>query len=521
MDQIRRIDSEMPTDHEKIMFYLLFCIRSSEAAFYKIQDAKKIDQIISFVIQRLKTIRKGVVNELKDILHDQKNDIDSLISIIPFLTQYFNDGYKNYNYLLFKSYQNAFTPEEKKSLLKNILATKKEILSGVLVSQMTNQENIPLLAAATVEAIPLQSRHLGPQEAENLIFKSHGDDLFLREPLMQLLPQITNPDNLMSFEIKKSITKVEKVKAREYLTPHLKKFLALNNKKITFAKILKSKNFADLQGNLFGFMINEDRSLFSNYANALDQTPYLGLQLINDYINDAALEKIMNKASVYQNSQSEKLILQYLSALKNIIPGKGQDFKSLKQFFRETHSMLWNEILCELKHALESFSDKILIEEKINYQIGKNAFLAICGGLADVCIAKDYALFKRSDFNVLSMKNNEQYLGFTMLYFTEYENKKMLVIGGIEPAPEISQNYKPEQIYRQTIEVMLEYLQKTDISYLALFNVSDISNRQNLNQYLIKEVLPRLVLKPFETALQRTHNSFYHDFYLLWEKSNN
>jgi hypothetical protein len=240
---------------------------------------------------------------------------------------------------------------------------------------------------------------------------------------------------------------------------------------------------------------------------------------MEEFIYERAKNFIIDLMVEFENSQSEILLKSYLDRLNSLLPDSKNTSLSLFDFFSENHLWLWDDLIAELNYSLNSFEEKIISTDTLSYQMGKNAYLALCGGVADVCIANDYELYKRSSFNLLAVKDKNKYLGFLLLYFVKENDKNILIVGGVEPGVEMLEKFSDLDVYYQMMEALIEFTQKTKIDRIGLLNVGDLSNRKKLNDKLLFQItkkLPRIrMTQSFNRIGKEEENQ---DYFLLWEK---
>lgn len=146
----------------------------------------------------------------------------------------------------------------------------------------------------------------------------------------------------------------------------------------------------------------------------------------------------------------------------------------------------WSGIFHELREGIRSFDTKEEIPGPDTvYRIGKSAWLSIFGGLADICIARDTRLFARDNFTLVSMVQEERYVGFNLVHMVQEGNEKILVLAGCEPANFFASRHSPGQIYEEVVAVLERMGRIAGFSKVVqIADENAFSNRDKIKQYI-------------------------------------
>jgi len=502
--QKKRIETQILSD--RVKFDLLFHFYYENLYALKNLSPSQNKLVFNFIMKIFEIKGNGMPAEIMTIFKDP--DL-SFFEIIDDLMLFYSLGNSVYDSLYFKTFLELTDLKSRMDLVRGISIVKTQILEGQKIKEIQYDSKAleDILVIATLQAIPAKSSFLSIQQAKQILLHSFQKDSFLRSHLQQIMPEIIHPETEMSFSLSKPLPKITRTKSRDYALTNLTEFLNHSHyKKASFAKIMGVENSQKFSEAYLSFVRKTDAGFLGGLSLLESDDHFVLLNKIKDYINDNVKDLINSALQNYQKAHAPVLIESKFNDLKNRLGLKHLD--NPEELFLAMHHVVWEKILEEIDYALNSYENKPSDPMPVEYQMGKNAFLSVCGGLADICIAKEYALFERPDFNVLSIKNDQYYLGFIMLYDIIEDNQKKLIVGGIEPSADLMQWVEPEIITEQIFEVLREFIVKTDYDVLGLLEVSDISNRQNLNSYLHKKIMPRLTLKKFSGLFHRvaTHS---------------
>jgi hypothetical protein len=133
------------------------------------------------------------------------------------------------------------------------------------------------------------------------------------------------------------------------------------------------------------------------------------------------------------------------------------------------------------------------------YRIGKSAWHIPFGGLADICTADRPAILWQSpEFNLISIFDTKQYLGFLMLLFQNIPGLgRYLILYGSEPAAALVRGQETRALYQEFVAVCQEFAGLAGLDGVAQTGCPAwYSNRPQLRDYIenFTDDLPRTYL---------------------------
>lgn len=204
-----------------------------------------------------------------------------------------------------------------------------------------------------------------------------------------------------------------------------------------------------------------------------------------------------------------------------------KDLDPIMRLFDIMEDYIMGDIKSECEAGVDSFDQEERVPgSDVQYQVGKSAWLSIYGGLADICIARDMRLFSRDNFTLLSMIQDDKYVGFNLIHFVNEGDEKILVLAGCEPANFYAAKHTPKQIFSEVVEVLIELAERTGMDRLVqIADDNAFSNREKVKRYIKKNVSKSKPDGFFNKSLYlgsysvTTFKSF--GYYTLWSISRN
>ena len=134
---------------------------------------------------------------------------------------------------------------------------------------------------------------------------------------------------------------------------------------------------------------------------------------------------------------------------------------------------------------------------KLRFRAVKGIPYGLWGLLAGVCIGSDVELWKKKEFYLLAMidEQSQQAVGFIHLFEQTIDGKKVLTVPGIEPSVEFLGQVSAKEIYPLIVEALREVAHKA--GYTAIYlptsenilsNRSDITTLVKKNNYQVEDI---------------------------------
>jgi hypothetical protein len=219
------------------------------------------------------------------------------------------------------------------------------------------------------------------------------------------------------------------------------------------------------------------------------------LKISNPALRAATANKILEKYSqdtIKMISFNEKLSPELKTILKNVRRPK------VYYSVEELADLIFKKVLkkiCGEKSKYQKISDTSI--KKIETRIVKGIPFGFWGINAGVCIARDYGLWQKPEFKLMSIYDHSEKIvgGFVHIFETTMNDQRILTIPGIEPSVEYINNVNATELY-ELIEKSLMAFAKTGGYQEIYIPVDKIihSNRQDIRAAIEKKKYPVIEL---------------------------
>ena len=415
-------------------------------------------QFLDFLIQKYPERIEDLMITLTDVESEINSDED-----LNLFWSYIKD-FSILDLDTFKYYK-SLNPEQRKKHLNNCIERYQKIVNGEKIKY--TKEDLPFLYHA------INSRNLSQNEMKSTLQKY--------EQQIHSLPKL----NYDEFEF--SIKEVREIKLTGSLTEKLFNYYREMFKHITQTKEILKINYLDY---------------FTN--NKKIEQPTLGVEYSSEIAWRSIIYNIyQNLGEDTQNKINKILNLEYNSNHKEL----SEVYYALEELYNDT--VKDNPLNLDDKtqtlfleyHRSLSQIDKLLKEVKKFKEVEGEGFkLVKCypskepidlfyGYYGENCTSSAPAELLNPNFLPVRLIIDNQIQGCLHFYFTEFGNKKILAILGIEPRSWLCNNLNNKKFFDECLKSFIKFAKKYNFDMVALpVNPTMHSNRGQISSLIAEEI---------------------------------
>lgn len=120
--------------------------------------------------------------------------------------------------------------------------------------------------------------------------------------------------------------------------------------------------------------------------------------------------------------------------------------------------VLFSQPYSAITQEITKFEAQVIDATKLSFRVVKGPYYGLWGTNAGVCIASDMKLWKKKEFLLLAIidENRKEAVGFINLFIHEEDGKRYLTVPGINPSTEFISGAKSEKIFSLIEKALIE-----------------------------------------------------------------